>query len=157
MEYQMIEIHADEAAVLDDFLYEAIFLPPGMQAPPREIILRPELQVYVADFGKRSGDYALGAKADGRIVGAVWARIMKDYGHISDDTPSLAVSLYPEYRGKGIGTALMQAMLCRLRSAGYQQVSLSVQKANAAVRLYRRLGFETVRVNEEEYIMVCAL
>ena len=157
MEYQIIEIHADEAAVLDDFLYEAIFLPPGMQAPPREIILRPELQVYVADFGKRSGDYALGAKADGRIVGAVWARIMNDYGHISDDTPSLAVSLYPEYRGKGIGTALIQAMLCKLRAAGYRQVSLSVQKANAAVRLYRRLGFETVRGNEEEYIMVCAL
>ena len=29
---------------------------------------------------------------------------MSDYGHIDDDTPSFAISLYKEYCGRGIGT-----------------------------------------------------
>jgi len=39
------------------------------------------------------------AEVDGKIVGAVWVRIMNDYGHIDNETPSLAISLYKEYRG----------------------------------------------------------
>ena len=79
---------------------------------------------------------------------------MNDYGHIDEHTPSLAISLYPPFRGKGIGTRLMREMTSLLRAKGYKQVSLSVQKANPAARLYRCLGFETVRETEEEYIMI---
>jgi len=32
---------------------------------------------------------------------------MNDYGHIDDETPSFAMSLYEEYRNLGIDTALM--------------------------------------------------
>ena len=145
---------ADEYGLLNTFLYEAIFVPEGTEPPPREIVFRPELQVYTAGFGTKKDDAALAAEADGRIVGAVWVRIMDDYGHIDDDTPSFAIALDPEYRGRGIGTVLMTEMLHRLRCAGYQQASLAVQKANDAVRLYRRLGFQTVDENAEEYIMV---
>ena len=41
-------------------------------------------------------DRRLVAECDGRIVGVVWTRIMHEYGHISDNTPSLAISLYKE-------------------------------------------------------------
>ncbi|EDS07427.1 hypothetical protein CLOSCI_01526 [[Clostridium] scindens ATCC 35704] len=37
---------------------------------------------------------------------------------------------------------------------GYEKVSLSVQKANYAVKLYEKTGFKIVDENEEEYIMV---
>lgn len=57
----------------------------------------------------------------------------------------------------GIGTALLKAMLGILRQRGYQQTSLAVQKANYAVEMYRKAGFEIVDENEEEYIMVCCL
>ena len=97
------------------------------------------------------------AKADGKIVGAVWVRIMNDYGHIDDETPSLAISLYKEYRGFGIGTAMIKEILVLLKTHGYKQVSLSVQKANYAAKLYLKVGFEIVRENEEEYIMICTL
>lgn len=40
---------------------------------------------------------------------------MNDYGHIDDETPSLAISLYGEYRHLGIGTALMKAILHLLK------------------------------------------
>jgi len=82
---------------------------------------------------------------------------MNDYGHIDDETPSFAMSLYEEYRNLGIDTALMGAMLQFLREKGYKQASLSVQKANYAVRMYRKAGFEVIDENEEEYIMVCRL
>ena len=94
------------------------------------------------------------AESGGQAVGAVWARIMDDYGHVDDETPSLAISLYPAYRGRGIGTNLLEHMLTRLRQGGYKQVSLSVQKANPAANLYRRMGFEIFRGTEEEWIMV---
>lgn len=157
MGYTIRGFAPDEYPLLSDFLYEAIFIPEGAEPPPREIINAPELQVYTEAFGSRAGDMALAAVSDGKIVGAVWTRIMDDYGHIDDDTPSFAISLYKEYRGRGIGTEMMREMLVRLRQAGYARASLAVQKANYAVNMYKKVGFEIVGENEEEYIMLCRL
>ena len=127
-----------------------------MDKPPKSIIEQPELQVYIEDFGKED-DWCLVAEIKEKIVGTVWVRIMDDYGHIDDETPSFAISLYEEYRNMGIGTALMRNMLELLKNKGYKQTSLSVQKANYAVRMYQKVGFEVIDENEEEYIMVCRL
>lgn len=156
MEYQIREIKQEEYAILDEFLYEAIFVPEGVQAPPKSIITQPELQVYVSDFGKED-DCCLVAEVDGEIIGAVWTRIMNDYGHIDDSIPSFAISLYKDFRGQGIGTTLMEEMLALLGKKGYKKASLSVQKENDAYRLYLKVGFVVVDENEEEYIMVCDL
>lgn len=42
-------------------------------------------------------DKAFAAVAEGTIIGAVWVRIMNDYGHIDHDTPSLAMSVFKKY------------------------------------------------------------
>lgn len=157
MNYKIRKMEESEYALLNDFLYEAIFIPEGIPAPPKSIIDAPELQVYVADFGKKKDDICFLAEVDGKIVGAVWVREMHDYGHIQDGVPSLAISLYKEFRGLGIGTALMKKMLCELEQRGYEKTSLSVQKANYAAKMYRNVGYEIVGENEEEYIMVCQL
>lgn len=157
MNYIIREILEGEYSLLEDFLYEAIFVPEGISAPPKSIIRQPELQVYLTDFGKKKDDIGLVAEVGTKIVGAVWVRIMEDYGHINDSTPSFAISLYKEYRGLGLGTALMKEMLCTLKQRGYKQTSLAVQKANYAVKMYKRAGFKIVDENEEEYIMVCWL
>ncbi len=143
-----------EQAFLEDFLYEAIFIPEGVEAPSREIIQLPELQVYITDFGKRSDDICFLAEADGKVAGAVWVRVMEDYGHLEEGVPSFAISLYKEYRNLGIGTALMKRMLQELARRGYEKASLAVQKANYAVRMYQKVGFEIVGENEEEYLMM---
>ena len=156
MDYIIREIRKNEYPILSDFLYEAIFIPEGMDKPPKSIIEQPELQVYIEDFGKED-DWCMVAEIKEKIVGAVWVRIMNDYGHIDDETPSFAISLYEEYRDLGIGTALMGDMLQFLREKGYKQTSLSVQKANYAVNMYRKAGFEVVDENKEEYIMICKL
>lgn len=156
MDYRIREIKESEYQILSNFLYEAILIPEGTEKPSKSIIEQPELQVYVADFGKED-DWCLAAEIKEKIVGAVWVRIMNDYGHIDDETPSLAISLYEEYRNLGLGTALMKEMLRFLKNKGYKQVSLSVQKENYAVGMYRKLGFKAVSENDEEYIMVCQL
>ena len=157
MNCKIRKILEEEVNLLQDFLYEAIFVPEGMPAPPKSIINQPELQVYITDFGKKKDDISLVAEVDKKVVGAVWVRIMNDYGHIDNDTPSFAISLYKDYRGFGIGTDLMKEMLCILKDRGYKQASLAVQKANYAVRMYQKTGFEIVDENEEEYIMLCRL
>ena len=150
-------ICSGEVSLLEDFLYEAIFIPDGVAAPPRSIIEQEDLQVYVRDLGCRPDDHCLMAEADGKIVGAVWARIMDDYGHIDNNTPSLAISLYKEYRNRGIGSQLLRSMLDLLREKGYAQVSLSVQKANYALQMYRKAGFEIVADRGEEVLMACRI
>ena len=157
MDYTIREIRKQEYPLLDNFLYEAIYIPEGVEPPPKAIITSPEVQVYVERFGESKDDWGFVAEVDGEIVGAVWVRIMNDYGHIDDETPSLAISLYKEYRGLGIGTAMMKEILSLLKSHGYSRVSLSVQKGNYAAKLYQKVGFEIVRENEEEYIMAYCL
>lgn len=157
MDYKIRQIAEQEYSLLENFLYEAIFVPDGVPAPSKSIIKQPELQVYITDFGKEKDDIGLVAEVDTKVIGAAWVRIMNDYGHIDNDTPSLAISVYADYRGLGIGTALLKEMLCILKEKGYKQASLAVQKANYAVRMYKKTGFEVVDENAEEYIMLCRL
>ena len=157
MNYSIRELRKNEKKVLDTFLYEAIFVPEGVTAPSKDIINQPELQVYVKGFGENKGDLCLVAQVENEIVGAVWVRIMNDYGHVDNETPSFAISLLKDYRNYGIGTELMKQMLMKLKRHGYKQASLAVQKMNYAVRMYKKVGFEIVDENNEEYIMICRL
>ena len=148
------EIISTEYPLLEDFLYHAIFVPHGEKPPSRDILKEPDVFVYIDGFGRKPGDCGVVAETDGRIVGAAWTRIIPAYGHIDNDTPELATSVLPEYRGQKIGTMLMTRLFELLRKRGYKQTSLAVQQRNAAVRFYQRLGYETIQENDEEFIMV---
>ena len=76
MNYQKRPIRPSEVPLLKDFLYEAIFIPEGVQAPPRSIVDDESLQIYIRDFGKYPDDYCLVAEADDKVVGAIWSRII---------------------------------------------------------------------------------
>lgn len=152
--YIIRPLQAGEHHLLRNFLYEAIYIPEGVEPPSKDVVELPELKVYIENFGKKKDDYCLVAETDGKVVGAAWVRIMNDYGHVDDETPSLSISLYKEYRDKGIGSRLMQEIIKLLVSKGYKHVSLSVQKANYAVNMYLKLGFKTIKETDEEFIMV---
>lgn len=157
MDYRIRPIRKEEIPILQDFLYEAIFIPQGVTPPPRSIIQDESLQVYIRGFGQQPDDRCLVAEADNRVVGAIWSRIMNDYGHIADDIPSIAISLYKDYRNKGIGTEMLRRMLDLLKADGYKSVSLSVQKANYAMKMYQKAGFKVISDDAEEAIMKCSL
>ena len=148
-----------EYECLPEFLYQAIFIPKGMELPPREIINDPEIFIYIRDFGKQEGDLGVVAEQNGQIIGAAWTRIIPAFGHISNEIPELAISILPEFRGFGIGTKLMRKLFVTLRANGYQRTSLSVQKDNPAVHFYKRLGYKITdekvdHVGHGDYIMI---
>ena len=119
MNYTMREMLPAEYPLLRTFVYESIFVHDGDKAPPRSIVDSPEFLVYTEDFGRKKDDCCVVAVAeDGTIMGAAWVRIMHDYGHVDDETPSLAIALFPAYRGCGIGTAMMEKLLELLRLRG---------------------------------------
>ena len=153
MKYTIREMKQFEYHLLNDFLYEAIFKRDETNLIPRAIIQKPELQVYIKNFGKEKDDYCLCAEVDGKIVGAVWVRNIKGYGSIDDDTPEFAISLYKDFRGYGIGSEMMKDMLNHLKKAGYKKASLAVQKDNYALKMYLSVGFQIIDENTEEYIM----
>lgn len=146
-----------EEPLLTEFLYEAIWRGAGQPPVPRTVLQQPALWRYVAGFGSRPDDRCLVAEAGGCVVGAVWVRCIRGFGYIADGVPECALAVYDGYRGRGIGTALLRGMLLRLRCERYDRISLSVQKANPAVNLYRREGFSVVAETDEEYVMVCPL
>lgn len=157
MDYLIRELRPGEEKLLKDFLYQAIFVPEGKESLSREIIYEPELKMYYEDFGTKEDDLALLTEVDGKVVGAIWVRIMNDYGHVDEETPSLSISLCKSYRNLGLGTAMMNKMLEILKTKGYKQVSLSVQKENFAYQMYQKIGFQVVEDNVYESIMVYKL
>lgn len=161
MNYVVRHIKRDEWPLLEDFLYEAIFVPEGFEGEvPRSVIYDdPKCRAAFEGFGTLPNDRAVVAEANGEAVGACWVRTTDEYGHINNETPSFSISLYKPHRGMGIGTAMMRALLDELRDAGYARASLSVQKENPALRLYERMGFRIVGdgFDESEWLMVCRL
>ncbi len=148
------KIRPEEYGLLREFLYQAIYLPEGAEPPPRSVVDLPELQVYVTGFGTQPGDHCLVAETEEKVVGAAWSRIMGDYGHIDNNTPFLAISLLPEYRGLGIGTQLLNTLLLLLQENGVLRTSLSVQKENPALHLYERAEFRILEEKGTEYLML---
>ncbi len=152
------KIKTSEIEILDDMLYESIYQSDKTTPIPREVINEPRVYAYINNFGKKEDDYCLVADFNGKIIGAVWVRILaskiKGYGNVDDKTPEFAIALYKEYRKQGTGTLLMQKMILYLKEEGYKQTSLSVQKDNYAVGLYQKLGFKTIGENNEDYIML---
>lgn len=157
MNYFIREMNVSEYPLLREFLYQAIYQRDPANPIPRSIVDDPDIECYIRDFGEYQTDRCLCAQMNDKVVGAVWVRNISGFGSIDEQTPEFAISLLPEYRGQGIGTALMEAMIEQLKTEGYAKTSLAVQKDNYALSMYLHVGFEIASENEEEYIMVYLL
>lgn len=82
-------------------------------------------------------DTFLVAEVGGRVVGYIIAGVRGFMmGHV------LAIAVDPDFRNRGIGTALMKEIFRRFQARGVSHVRLEVRKSNAtAIRFYRSLGF----------------
>lgn len=144
-----------------EMLYEAAFWRPDAPRPAKwsRSLDAPELAVYVEDWG-RTGDRALIAcRADQRL-GAVWLRLFTErshgYGFVDPETPELGVAVRSDFRGRGIGSALVAAALAQAALDGFDRISLSVEPDNPASRLYQRLGFRRIAMDPGSWTMVAA-
>lgn len=141
-------------------LYHAIFVPEGEERPSPEIVQQPELARYVRGWGRPTDLGFKAMTAKGEPIGAAWLRLLtgdqRGYGYISDSIPELTIALLPEYRGQGIGTRLLEALVAAA-SQKSDAISLSVSAENPAIQLYARLGFAIIALREESYVMSLAL
>jgi ribosomal protein S18 acetylase RimI-like enzyme len=112
------------------------------------LLLEPANALYVEEWGRPGDTGAIAESDDAEPVGAAWYRYFGEnqhgYGFISPEIPELSVGVAPEHRGRGVGTALLEALVERAQQEGAPALSLSVEEDNPALRLYERLGFRRV-------------
>lgn len=139
----------EDLPFLRNMLYEAAYWRIGFTRPPIEDALAtPELAKLLDRWG-RDGDVALIALNEDRaLLGATWYRFWNDadhsYGYVSETIPELGIGVVAAQRNRGVGTALLKALLREAATHGVVQISLSVERDNPAIRLYRKLGFREV-------------
>ncbi len=105
--------------------------------------MRETLGAYLVNDG------LLVARLDGTIVGFVSVSIERGTLEL-DTTRGLLSNIYvrPAYRGRGIGTALLEAAEDSLAERGVDTMLLEVMAENeAARRFYRRHGYDEFRVS----------
>jgi ribosomal-protein-alanine acetyltransferase len=91
-------------------------------------------------------DFFLVAEFEGKVVGYISAVLEKDCCHIY----SLAV--LPDFRGKGIGSSLLNELLNKLKEINIKKVFLEVKTNNmVAIKLYEKFNFKIKEVKRKYY------
>ncbi len=144
----------DDEAFLREMQYLALFVPPGADPLPPAVVDDPAIARYYAGFGSRPGDLGRVAESPaGTPIGAAWVRYSTaddpSYGYVDDETPELGIAVVDRFRGRGVGTELLAALLAEL-----PRCSLSVDRRNPAMRLYERHGFSELRREGESVLML---
>lgn len=93
---------------------------------------------------QRDGYAFLVAEDEGLVVGyATYGSFRGVSGYAS--TVENAVHVAPSYRGGGVGTLLMEALIQRAAAAGFHVMVAAIDAENTgSIRLHNRLGFEAV-------------
>ncbi|HEX8564850.1 MAG TPA: GNAT family N-acetyltransferase [Pyrinomonadaceae bacterium] len=155
--FEIRELKSGEYEFLREMLYEAIYFADENQKLPKSIVFEPQLSKYIDNFG-RKGDLAFVVLVENELVGAIWARLFPEsnqgYGFFDEATPELSMAIKENYRNRGFGTSLLKKLLEALKINGFEKVSLSVDKRNRALDLYRRIGFETVSEQQTSLTML---
>jgi len=147
------ELVPQDRPFLLEMLYEAAYWRTDRERPRlAEGLERPDLVRLMANWG-RAGDVALvAADGHGTRLGAAWFRLWTPenhtYGYVDESTPEIGIAVKPEFRLQGVGTSLFMQLMARAQRDGFSQISLSVESANPARRLYARFGFKPVREDE---------
>lgn len=151
----------DDQALLWDVLHIALWDPPPALLRPKAVLQSPHIRIYAEDWG-RAGDIGMVLELanEGEPIGACWMRLLADQqglAFIDVATPQLGIGLFPCFQGKAYGRGLLLAALDAARVAGFRQVSLTVHRANPALRMYERCGFQKYALRKSYHVMVATL
>ena len=159
--FSIREAQGADARFLGDMLVEAANWDAASTRPRIAILEDPTVTRYIAGW-KRPGDIGSVAVDDaGTPVGACWARLFPandpGYGFVAVGVPELTLGVNALWRARGVGRALLQAIARQAAASGYARLSLSVERANYAQRLYVSEGYATVESSQDEDTMVRTL
>lgn len=151
---------AEDVPFLTSMLIEAVNWCPERELDRERILSSPDLAHYVTGW-PRKGDCGVIAEASGVPIGAAWLRLMPvhdpGYGFVAPDVPELSIGVVAAWRGHGVGRALLRAVAAQARAGGVARISLSVERANRAKRLYEDEGFRVVSSSPHADTMVLDL
>ena len=149
------EPRPSDAKLLMDFINAFVAEPMSGLLINKRVRLKEEkawLRGWLADIRSRKGVMLL-VEADGRIQGnCTVSRLVWKSSHMAD----AGIALSKDFRGRGIGEALMKETieLARKRMSGLEMIQLKAFDYNErALELYKKLGFVVVgrvpRANKE--------
>ena len=148
-------IEKKDEIFLWDMLFEITYAIDEKIKPSKQVFLRKkDIYKYVKDFGSDSSDAGYVAETDeGRLIGAAWYRLYKDdykgFGYIDNNTPEISMAISEEYRNKGIGKQLLEALVQKAGKKGFSSLSLNVDSRNTvALHLFKARGFKVVNNKE---------
>ena len=147
-----------DSRFLGDMLVEAHNWAPSRSQARVDLLADPLTQRYVAGW-QRPGDAGMIAEdAAGHPIGAAWYRLFPShapgFGFVAAGVPEITIGVTPIWRAQGVGREVLHAVLAQARTGGFSRVSLNVDRANHAHRLYVSEGFHTVLSGPESDVMV---
>ena len=151
----------EDQEFLTDMLLEAINWLPGRNFSLDHVLADPRLFHYIAGWQRQDDLGVIAVGPDGQPRGGAWLRYLSGddpgYGYVSYDVPELTIGVRAEWRGQGIGRALLRELIQTSRRQGIKRISLSVERANRAIQLYIDEGFTVVEQLEDANTMVLDL
>ena len=123
-----------------------------------EEVLEHDTNRQYVESWQRPGDFGvIATDDDGAAVGAAWCRLFtsteRGYGYVGDHIPEISIGVVEDRRGQGVGTLLLAELEGAARARGVCALSLSVESANPARRLYERRGYRRVNVSGDSETM----
>jgi GNAT superfamily N-acetyltransferase len=146
---------------LQQMLFEAFFWNPDTPRPTmNEFFANPDFQMLLSNWG-RAGDKAVVAEEKNTSVGAAWYRFWTrshhSYGFVAPEIPEIGMAVCSTQRSRGIGRALLRALIGEARNDGIPAVGLSVAPLNLARYLYESEGFVKVGESGTSWTMMIHL
>lgn len=155
------EARATDARFLSDMLVEAANWHPTRIRPRVQVLADPGRRRYIEGWGRPGDDGVIAEDENGSPVGACWFRVFPPdaagLGFVAHNVPELVLGVVGIWRAQGIGRQLLRAAIGRATAAGYQRISLSVERGNFAQRLYVSEGFGVVEVRGDSEVMTRSL
>jgi len=152
---------ADDTRFIADMLVEATNWNPMTRRPRVAVLADPMVAHYISGWPQPSDRALIAVDADGTPIGACWFRIFPrnapGYGFVASGVPELGLGVSPVWRAQGVGRELLRQTVALAASLGYQRLSLSVERANYAHKLYQSEGFLVVSSGADSDTMVKTL
>ncbi|MEV2255231.1 GNAT family N-acetyltransferase [Streptomyces sp. NPDC050147] len=150
-----------DASFLQDMLVEAANTPSHPGRSRADTLAAPEVARYVDGWPRATDLGVVAVETDERAVGAAWLRFFTEaepaYGFVHADIPELAIGVVADWRGRGVGRALLRALADTARQHGLGYISLSVERANPAAALYYAEGYRVVESRDHADTMLLDL
>jgi ribosomal protein S18 acetylase RimI-like enzyme len=156
---QIRAVEPGDIGFLADMLREAVAWRTGEAEAVRNRLGEPQLARYFDGWGRRGDRGVVAIDESGRRAGAAWYRLFalddRGYGFVDEHTPEITLAVEPSARRRGIGEALMHALIAAARQEGQRALSLSVEEDNVtALRIYTKLGFRRVGRDDDALTML---